>query len=271
MKLFAAHRPMKLSLLTLGRDNLFALAKTLFLSLPPALYQEPQHPLVITLRGGFDTGKSIFFDAICDQIHSCAPMTLIEQAVFKDKNLSHRLDQRYLTHYQGHPFELSFINTAYVNRFSYSSPRIHETSYKNDGRGITFIDLHRHGGIVFIQNDDDSVIESSIDLWIEKDNGTIESSREESRLKKHLKNPYYSDLQDSFNKEHGSLSWQRYIEMSIFDHRLYNNPSFMEKIQQIKEIHSLQATKQQHPQAKKPRKLTPSQIKKQEEFLNLLF
>lgn len=266
MKLRKARNAFKLVLVTESRADLCIVANTLFSAMPTHLFEDRKTPVIVTVRGAWNSGKTIFTDVIRD--------TFMTDIVCTSKagHKKDRLDESHTGLYQGKPFEHGFINSAWINRFYFSHPAIQETSYKDDGRGIVFSNLRQHGGIAFVHNDDDAVMESSIDLWLEDNINMVEGTAEHSRLKE-TKDQRIKDLfaQRVTLSPEQPISWRRYLEISIYDHRLFENESFMQQVGKLPGLKRIERTTQAYPKAPPQRKPTPTQRRRQLKFMEDLF
>lgn len=240
MKIENGANPLKFVLVTQSRDALCEVATSLFSAMPYALFEDRKNPVVITIRGSFNSGKTIFPDF--------AREALVPNAVCIDKAElgKHRLDEYYEGVLNGQPFQLTFLNAS-SNRFFLCNPTLQDVFCREGEREITFINLRKHGGLTFIHNSDDSVMESSIDIWLEDGIHSVERTAEQSRLQLSKD----EELKALFAQQAVEASWKRYSEISVFDNRLLSDENFMNALHQLENVRRIETVKQNYPKAPK--------------------
>lgn len=151
----------KLSFITTTREDLFAISRIMMRAIEPQLLLDRDNPLVISIDGDMNSGKSILID------------TLRSEMFDDKKNIAFSgredYDEQWTATIGGKKAEIGFINVAW--QYGFSDKSLNELSViSRDELTQAFLDKRAHGGITVLQNknDGDSDPRVSIDIRVSK-------------------------------------------------------------------------------------------------------
>lgn len=191
-----------IELVTLTRDDIVNLSHSLAQAVR-AVFPKHTQDLQLTLRGAYNSGKSIIPELIREDIWGAAT----DNEVTGNKNY----DEYWVRDIDGQKCEFDYIDMAAT--FDYSRPELCE---RYDAREKQALKLRQHPGITALQNKRDDE-DADIAVWVEKQGEDVVriTAMGDAIVSDEGKIARYSPLSQAFNKAAHVSLWARYIRVSF--------------------------------------------------------
>ncbi len=215
--------------ITTEREDLFHISRVLAEAIPAAFLSKPQDPVIVSVRGGFNSGKKIFADAVRDTLLPGEDNRILIGRRNYDETWRGKSDKGAL--------EVAFMNAAWAH--GYTDEWLCHYMKDNVQKVGRFLKQRKHGGISFIHNDMYTADEKA---WI-----TIWTESRRSRLVDRLEKPHIKtagpEAQFHFNRLSKPRDWVRYTELTIRRDELFEAPQMQEALAKLTEstgrVHAL--------------------------------
>lgn len=255
----AANQSNDLAVITIAREDIVRFSRALAAYIPQEFLINKARPVVISVEGSIRSGKKIIADAGRDGLF------LVEEPQFV-KNASHRkgvrhayalmaqsavdgvsrvfngfsskphdisvsgykeYDEYAIKALQGQPVEVSFINLAWSEGYSFDDLVL-------DDKDLSFFDSHKamrkHGGIIYAHNGGNffrRLQTPDIEIWFETGQSKSYIASEGLRRLRFDK----GQLQDCFAGRYAP-DWLRYIEIRINNQALNDQGQITQRLKQ---------------------------------------
>lgn len=207
----------KIELVTTSRAHLVQICATLARGMEQAFLADRNAPVLVSVRGTYESGKKIVPDVMREQLDTCTLLSRDKQV----ETWSNPINSR----------EAWFMDAAYTLKMHPSREEFARWEEQKNG----LLSKRAAGGITFIHNDERFEKEGAgLKIWIEGSN----ASNKMSVVGLDDRRGTHSTLAQKFNKtqkDQRNNSWVRYIEISVDDPRLQASEKFQ------KALHSLPA------------------------------
>lgn len=174
-----------LSFVTTTREDLFAVSRILMNAIEPQVLFDKNHPLIISIDGCQNSGKSILIDTLRDEMFDNK-----DDVRFKGKA---DYDESWKGAINGRPSEISFMNAQWL---SIHTPWGHAPLRKisqADELENTFLSLREHGGISVLQNKIDGFEDPRVHIDIQ-----VTKYARDHKLEKPLQDAKYANVRNSY-------------------------------------------------------------------------
>lgn len=213
-----------ISLITLTREDMEDIGHRLTAASIEVFPKEGNQKLLLSLRGSFQSGKSIIAETIRDNIWGARETC--------SRGGKPEYDEYWVKEINGKLTEFDYIDVALGYR--YSNVELNEV-FNYEQRELAFLNLRHHPGITVIQNKKDDH-NTDIAIWVEKPEPDIVWLNDVGRAYRDLHNDkklirhFKSDLSDAFDAAASiNYEWARFIDLG-FDEKLIKRSEDFKKI-----------------------------------------
>ncbi len=220
---------MKVPLIATKKQDLFDIAEVIVDGIDPVFMTDPQHPVIVSIKGSGSAGKKIFPDVARQKLLGD---TALCSLVGKEE-----YDEFWTKAVNGRMLEVDFVNIAWEH--GYKSPvlkKVLDDSYLSSelrqkmpaALCEAFLAARQYGGLSYIHN---YTFNASIDIWVECHDKDIVHDEACRRKNSPLSEVY----QKAAQKEKDSYATDlRYLEIEIKDGRLAQSPVMMQALEDLR-------------------------------------